>query len=206
VLGYALMLQDKFLHLWSLRFLVTILLVIVSLGYIGTGELRAIDMLFLLPIAFSFNFNLLPYGSILLPGGRKEKYYASVGLAFAMTLLIVVVAVIVEGLSILLAGILPTISLKGQIYSYQPMNIENLLTCLLLMPIGFVFATLLSKNYVSKTITMIALLFVWSFLWRLVVTTYIWMISALILISWAGFLMVLLYHCMRRSLVGQGKS
>ena len=205
MLGHALMLQDKFLHLWSLGFSVTILLVIVFLGYIGTGELRAIDMLFLLPIAFSFNFNLLPYGSILLPGGRKEKYYASVGLAFAMTLLIVVVAVIVEALSILFAEILPTISLKGQIYSYQPMNIENLLACLLLMPVGFVFATLLPKNYISKAITMMALFIVWVFLWRLVVTTCVWMIPALILTSWAGFLMVLLYHCMRRPLVGQGR-
>lgn len=202
--GHALMLQDKFLNLWSLGFLVTILLAIIFLGYIGTGELRMIDVLFILPISASFNFNLLPYGSVLLPGGRKEKYYASVVLAFSITLLIVVIAVTVEALSILFAEILPPFNIKGQIYSYQPMHIEYLLACLLLMPIGFVCATLIPKNYIFKLIITTTLLIVFVFFWRLVVTTCIWLIPVLILIIWTGSLIILLYHCMRRSLVVQG--
>jgi len=194
---------------WRSHYPISWLLLIVFMGYFGVRDRPVSNFLFVIPVLGLLHSDLLPCRSILLPAGRNQKYYGAAFSAAAMTLITALFPVAIFLASILFDSFLPDISLKGRTFSYHPMNIRYLYLCLLFVPIALVIATIFPRNNLLRIIFGMALIYL-GMLLVMMPTSFLKTIgpavaTTLVLAGWAASLLILRYHCLRRSLVGQSR-
>jgi len=194
---------------WRSHYPISWLLLIVFMGYFGVRDRPMSNLLFFIPVIGLLHSDLLPCRSILLPAGRSEKYYGAAFSAAAMTLITALFPVAMFLASLLFDSFLPDISLKGRTFSYHPMNIRYLYLCLLFAFITLIIATIFPRNNLLRIIFGMALMYL-GILLVMMPTGFLKTIgpavaTALVLAGWAASLLILRYHCLRKSLVGQSR-
>ncbi|MHC4460902.1 MAG: hypothetical protein ACYS30_05655, partial [Planctomycetota bacterium] len=192
---------------WKVAFssVFSALVLVCFLGYMGPGR----NILFIMPGLMFTQMRLPVYSSMLVSGGRKERYRCAITLVITEAVLITVLATIVAALSLPLATIIPDITLRDITFAFHAMNIELFFVPLLMIPIVFTIQLI----YYRKPVVMMALimllfmlLFGTASFWRehLSVVINPMYIVSLVVLSWVLFTLILRYVCMRRCLVGQG--
>jgi len=191
------------------------LVLVCLLGYMGPA---GINMLFFMPGFIIAQMRLPVYSSMLISGGRNERYRCAITLVITTALLFTAMVIIMAALSVPLAAIMPDITLRGITLAFYAMNIELFFVPLLMIPIVFTIQLIFYRKpffMMLLIILLFILLFmvlfvtgiVWGIFWHKQLSGVINPIYIVILValSWILFLLVLRYVCMRRCLVGQGK-
>jgi len=195
---------------WKAAFLsvFSALVLVCFLGYMGPGR----NILFIMPGLMFAQMRLPVYSSMLISGGRKERYRCAITLVITEAVLITVLATIVAALSLPLAAIMPDITLRDITFAFHAMNIELFFVPLLMIPIVFTIQLIYYRKPVVMMVLIMLLFMVLFFgtsiLWREQLSAVInpmYIVSPVVL-SWVLFTVVLRYICMRRCLVGQGRT
>jgi len=185
-----------------------IFVLVLFFGFAGKGE--GINVLFVILALGGLSLDLLPYQSMLFPVGRTEKYFSTLVLAVIITISTGVLTLAVTGISVLLEMLLPEFGSKADLLSYQGMDIGLFYIFLLVIPIALSCTVAFPRNMIVKIIFVVICMQGWIIsagMGKQSLTDIIGPVGVLGLVAlcWIGFLIVLRYVCMRRSLVGQGR-
>jgi hypothetical protein len=167
------------------------------------------NILFIMPGLMVAQTRLPVYSSMLISGGRNERYRCAMTLAITTVVLITILVTIIAALSLPLATIMPDITLRGRTLTFHAMNIELFFIPLLMIPIVFTIQLIFYRKPISMMVSMMLLfmlLFGTAAIWHEQLSGVINPIYIVIpvVLSWVLFWLVLRYVCMRRCLVGQG--
>ena len=198
---------------WQLKnvlgFLALIVFFLLVAGFWALPNAGPVNFLFVLPVFAVLSLDILPYRSMLFPAGRTDKYFSSLVLAIVITLSAGLLILAVTGLSIFLEMSLPEFSFRGKMFSYQGMDTEQFYTYFLFMPVALSLSAISFRSNLLKIGFPIAFMSGWMGAEMASTRSLVDIIgpmgvSGLIALCWIGFLVILHYICMRRSLVGQG--
>ncbi len=204
-------------HFWPwqmkgvLALLALITFFLLALGFIGRADARPVNFLFVIPVFGVLSADMLPYRSMLLPAGRTDKYFSSLVLAIVITLSAGLLVLALTGISVFLETTLPEFSFRGgAILSYYGMDIGDFYIYLLFMPVTLSMAVAFPRTKPWFIIVLVVVFMQGWIISKMVLKQNLIdligpvSISGLIALCWIGFLVVLYYVCMKRSLVGQG--
>ena len=171
----------------------------------GAGKIWQVNIVYLWPAIFLLNVDLLPCPSLLVPAGRRDKYYGMLASAMVVTLLTGVLLLIATCVSVWLEGYLPDITLKRLVLSYQGLHVRYLPLFFVFVPISFCVSVLFRRSAIVRIVIMV-LLFQVVMIGSMAMSLKempVGPIGFLLLgvILWGLFLWVLDRHCRRRSLV-----
>ncbi|MFH1614639.1 MAG: hypothetical protein ABIG61_06115 [Planctomycetota bacterium] len=216
--GNIYMVFGKFFGFWNiwhvLGFFGTIIFLVLFFGFMGPSEndKRMIGFLFIVPAISICSLDLMPYRTMLFPAGRKDKYYSTLILSVVVTLLAGLLVLLMTGISAFLETMLPEFSFRGgPILSYYGMDIGDFYIYLLFMPITLSLAVAFPRSKPWLIIALVVVLMQGWIISKIVLKQSLVdlggpvSIAGLIALCWIGFLVILHYVCMRRSLVGQGR-
>jgi len=152
----------------------------------------------------------LPFqSSMLVGGGRKERYYGTIAVAVAHAFYIMVIATVVFTASKLLAAVLPeSITLRGETFTYHTVPEGLILAPLALVAISFTVRLFFRRMLILPMALGCGVFSGTVFALQDKLRTakpMLLVIVALLILAWAVFLVALRYVCMRRCLVGQGR-
>ena len=118
--------------------------------------------------------------------------------------LITALVTIVAALSLLLAAVMPDITLRGSTFTFHAMNIELFFVPLFMIPIAFTIQLIFYRKpiFMMLLIMLLFMLLFWHEQFGAVINP-MYIVSPVVL-SWVLFLLVLRYVCMRRCLAGKG--
>ena len=178
------------------------------LGYMGSG---ATFIFFFMPAIAVVNMRLPVHSSMLISGGRRERFAGAITVVAIATVLISIVAVAMVALSVLFGAIVPEFTLRGVTFTYRAISAGNLFIPLLITPFAFVIRLIFYRRpiyVISLLMPLIYLMVFTGIVWHKQLGAMINLISiiALLVLSWGTFLLVSRYVCMRRSLAGQGRT
>jgi len=181
---------------------------VLFFGFVCKGE--GVNLLFVILALVVLSLDLLPYGSMLFPAGRAEKYYSTLVLAIIITFLAGVLTLALTGISVLLETLLPEFGSKAEVLSYHGMDIGLFYIFLLVIPIALSCAVAFPRNMIVKIIIVVVFMQGWIISAGVLKQPLIDVIGpvgvvGLVALCWIGFFVVLHYVCMRRSLVSQGR-
>ena len=181
---------------------------VLFFGFVGKGE--GVNLLFVILALGVLSLDLLPYRSMLFPAGRAEKYFSTLVLAVIITFLAGVLTLALTGISVLLETLLPEFGSKADLLSYHGMDIGLFYIFLLVIPIALSCAVAFPRNLIVKIIFVVVFMQGWIISAVVLKQPLMDVIGpvgvvGLVALCWIGFLVVLHYVCMRRSLVGQGR-
>lgn len=179
---------------------------VLFFGFVGKGD--GVNLLFVILALGVLSLDLLPYRSMLFPAGRAEKYFSTLLLAVIITFSAGVLALALTGISVLLETLLPEFGSKADLLSYHGMDIGLFYIFLLVIPIALSCAVAFPRNLIVKIIFVVVFMQGWIISAGMLNQPLIDVIGpvgvvGLVALCWIGFLVVLRYVCMRRSLVGQ---
>jgi len=190
------------------RFLMLIPPILCFLCYMpGGGK----NIIFLMPGIMVVHVSLWVYSSLLICDGRRQRFWSALTLAVTTGILVTVVVVLLAVATHLLEGIMPQLTVKGHDFAFKALNMKFSLVPLLMIPVTLTMGLIFYKK------PMLAMLFVivlFQILFFLIVfqnlkncPVPIGSVHVIIafVCSWAMFVAVLRYVCMKGSLVGQGK-
>ena len=174
------------------------------LGYMGAGK----NILFIMPGLMVAQMRLPVYSSMLISGGRNERYRCAIILVITVAVLITVMVTIIAAPSLPLATIMPDITLQGRTFTFHAMDIELFFVPLLMIPIVFTIQLIFYRKPIFMMwliMLVFVMLFITSISWHKQLISSInpmFFIGGLIL-CWSTFLLVSRYICMKRSLIGK---
>ena len=176
-----------------------------SMGSNGTSGSGIENVAYILPALIAVNINLLPCPTLLVPAGRREKFYGMLAAAVALTLLGLVSLVVLTGVSVLLQGRLPQINFGKLVLDYHALDIRGIVFFVMFIPLGFLVNVLFRRNAIIRLVIMIGMmqvLIIGGVVMKLteIAVGPVWVL-VLTPLFWAGFLWVLDYHCRKRRLV-----
>ncbi|HIJ52017.1 MAG TPA: hypothetical protein HPP66_02545 [Planctomycetes bacterium] len=176
------------------------------LGYMGSG---ATFIFFFMPAIAVVNMRLPVHSSMLISGGRRERFAGAITVVAIATVLISVVAVVMVALSMLFKAIVPELTLREVTFTYRAISAGNLFIPLLITPFAFVIRLIFYRKPVYTMLLLMLIIFLLIFtgiIWSKQLSAMINLISiiALLVLSWCTFLLVSRYVCMRWSLAGNG--
>jgi hypothetical protein len=166
-------------------------------------------IIFVIP-AYAVAFaGLYPRGTILLPGGRVEKYHSAIAsgliiMAFS-TCLLAILAIVLT----LIRPLMPVIPFEGAFIRFHAFDFRESYLHFSLMPIALVYSVFLPGRKFLKNIfpaVIFGAVLGYSTA-EVTVLSVIGLPGIIILVaaSWIGSVLILRYHFRRRDLVGQGR-
>jgi hypothetical protein len=176
------------------------------LGYMGPA---ATFMFFFMPIIVVVNMRLPVHSSMMISGGRRERFAGTVTAVAVAAVPVSAVAVAMVALSILFETIVPELTLREVTFTYHAISAGNLFVPLLIIPFAFIIRLIFYRKpiYVISLLMFVIYLMVFTgIVWHKQFSDMINLISiiALLVLGWGLFLLVLRYVCVRRSLAGNG--
>jgi hypothetical protein len=179
---------------------------VLFFGFVGKGQ--GANLLFVILALGVLSFDLLPYQSMLFPAGRAEKYFSTLISAVIITFLAGALTLALTGISVLLEMSLPEFGSKADLLSYHGMDIGLFYVFLLVIPVALSCAVAFPRKLIVKIIFVVVSMQGWIISAGMRKQTLMDVIgligvAGLVMLCWIGFLIVLHYVCMRRSLVGQ---
>ena len=193
---------------WNSILSIVIIVILNSffLGYMGPA---ATFMFFFMPIIVVMNMRLPVHSSMLISGGRRERFAGTITAVAVAVVPISVVAVVMVALSMLFKAIVPELTLREVTFTYRAISAGNLFIPLLITPFAFVIRLIFYRKPVYTMLLLMLIIFLLIFtgiIWSKQLSAMINLISiiALLVLSWCTFLLVSRYVCMRRNLAGNG--
>jgi hypothetical protein len=176
------------------------------LGYAGP---TATFMFFFMPIIVVMNMRLPVHSSMMISGGRRERFAGTVTAVAVAAVPVSAVAVAMVALSILFETTVSEFTLREVTFTYRAISAENLFIPLLIIPFAFVIRLIFYRKPVYTILLLMLIIYLLIFtgiIWSKQLSAMINLISiiALLVLGWGSFLLVLRYVCMRRSLAGNG--
>jgi hypothetical protein len=147
------------------------------------------------------------FSTMLISGGRRQRFTTTLGLAVTDTALLCIGALIVSGLSILIARFMPSFTIEGKTFSFQVIDPRVAIVSLLFLPFASAmqlvfygmpflrFGALLLPVYVAMFLAIACR----EYVEPLVTPLYV---VSLMVVSWGVFLLVLRRVCSKWCLVG----
>lgn len=191
------------------KWLINLFIVIpvwLALGYLpGSG-----NIIFVMPGIMLIHAYLPIYSSLLITGGRRERFWSALSVALADTLLITVLVLVFAALTIYLKPIMPALTVRGYTAHFTALDIRLFFLPMLMAPITLAIGLICYKNPTIAIITVIA---VFTAIWvatlaslgkahiKLMPHITPLLITCLIVCAWAVFIAVSRYICVRRSLI-----
>jgi len=178
------------------------------LGYMGPGA----NIMFIMPGFMVVNMSLHVRSTLLVSGGRTERFWSALSVAAATTLLATGIVTLMAALTIPLQAIMPELTIKGQSFVYRAMEMKLFFIPLCMMPVTLTIALIFHK-YPRLMMAVVMLIFIFAmqvsmFLKILPIHPkdagpihIIIIITLILLCCWAIFTAVLRHICMRRCLV-----
>ena len=169
------------------------------------------NIIFLMLCGIAVNTQLPVHSSIVIPGGRNERFLTATVLAGSIALVITAVLAVMVTVSTGLAPIMPDLVLRGVELSYQAMSLQLLVVPAVIVPISLAVRLLVFRypysTFASLTVMAVLLLgfgFVSSA--RLSGQIDPALLTGLLVLSWLALVLVLRHVCMKRSLAGQART
>ncbi len=178
------------------------------LGYMGPGA----NILFIMPGIMVANMSLHVRSTLLVSGGRTERFWSALSVAAATTLLATVIVTLMAALTIPLQAIMPELTIKGQSAVYRAMEMKLFFIPLCMMPLTLTIALIFYKypRLMMGVVIMIFVLAMQVSVFLKILPNHpkepgpihiIIIITLILLCCWAIFTAVLRHICMRRCLV-----
>ncbi len=193
---------------WNSILSIVIIVTLMSffLGYAGP---TATFMFLFMPIIVVMNIRLPVHSSMLISGGRRERFAGTITAVAVAAVPISVVAVTMVVLSMLFEAIVPELTLREVTFTYRAISAGNLFVPLLIIPFAFIIRLIFYRKPIYMMTLLMLLIYPMIFtgiVWHKQLGAMINLISiiALLLLSWGTFLLVSCYVCMRRCLAGNG--
>ncbi|MCK4997961.1 MAG: hypothetical protein KAS23_00450 [Anaerohalosphaera sp.] len=192
---------------WIISFMV-ILLMTCFLCYMEISGLIFV----MLGIMFA-RVNLGVYSSLLICGGRRERFWSALAAAVATGVFVAVIVLVLAMVTRLLEMVMPQVTIRGSEYAFSALNMKYCSVPFVMIPITL---TLNLINYKRSMLPVVVVIFIFQFLFvfcvageLIVMDTSVrigpWYVVIILLCSWVIFIGVLRRICRRQSLVGQGK-
>jgi len=189
---------------------VGLLLLTTLLGYMGPG---GVFMLAILPLAMLSLLRSSVYSSMLISGGRRQKFTASASSAGVGAAFICVIVLIVSGLSMQLARFMPDIALRGGSLTLVFMGVDArfVFVPLVIAPFALTMQLVFYRKRVYMVLSLMLLfplIMVLGIVWRESLKVIIMdpiCVGSMIVLGWLVFFLVLRHICDKRCLVGQGR-
>jgi hypothetical protein len=164
--------------------------------------------LFFMPAFMVAHIRLPVYSSMLVVGGRNERFFTVLTLVATSAVLITAVATAIAALTMPLPAIMPDITLRGTTFTFHAAYLQPFFIPLLMIPIVFTIQLFFLKKpfFVMVTVMLLFVLFFTGVSGLKALSTMlnpIFLVAGLLVLSWVIFVTVLYYICMRRCLVGQ---
>jgi hypothetical protein len=105
--------------------------VVIMFGYIGQGAAMVFVML---PAIFAIGREPPVFSTMLISGGRRQRFATTLRLVVTDAVLLCLVALVVSGLSILFARFMPTFSIEGKELSFSSIDPHITVVPLILVP------------------------------------------------------------------------
>jgi len=131
-----------------------VLLATIVLGWI---DLYFANLLFLCLGFAAFMVRLPVRSSMLVSGGRKERYYGAVGCAVATAILVSGMAITIVVLSEVLSQVVPDIRWKSEVIAFDAVDIRSLYWALLVIPLIFIAELFYSVEPLLTSIVVVGL-------------------------------------------------
>ncbi len=164
-------------------------------------------MLFIVPCFMVMQMKLSLYSSMLINGGRKERFFTALTLVVAITVLITAVILFLAVLTVLMKPIMPNINLQGHNFAFQAADLRAFFLPLLIVPLGFILTTIFYRQQLLAMAFLVFMVFLVTMHINELESKFdLIYIPVLILLNWIALAVVLYYICSRRSLIGQGRS
>jgi len=183
--------------------LIAACLLVCFLSYMGPA---GSPILFIMPGFMVAQMRLPVHASMLISGGRRERFITTITLVATTAVLATILVTILAAFSLPLAAIVPEFTLRGATFTFYAMNTRLFFIPLFMIPIVSAFQLLFFKRpslIVLSIMPLFVLLYLAGILWRRALG---WPISpvhiaSVLVLSWLFFTAVLHYTCMRRCLV-----
>ncbi len=181
------------------------LVLTIMFGYIGQAIVLALIML---PAMAAMGRQPPVYSTMLISGGRRRRFTTTLGLAVTDAALLCIGTLVISGLSILLARFMPTFTVEGKTFSFQPIDPRVAIVPLLLLPFASMMQSVCHGApfllFVSLLLPLYVAMFL-AFAWREYVEVLVNPLSvvSLLIVSWGVFLLALRHICSKWCLVGQ---
>ena len=178
------------------------------LGYIGP----AANFIFLMPGLMVANMSLHVRSTLLVSGGRRERFWSALSVAVVTTLLVTVIVTLMAALTLALQAIMPELTIKGQSAVYTAMEMKLFFIPLCMMPVTLTIALVFYK-YPRLMMGVVMLILFFAMQASVFLNIFpvhpkepgpihtIIIIILILLCCWAIFTAVLRHICMRRCLV-----
>ncbi|HUV65550.1 MAG TPA: hypothetical protein VMW24_16755 [Sedimentisphaerales bacterium] len=184
--------QGRLWLFWILCILVTLCLLCYASGG-GT------IILFLIPGLMAIHLRLPVYSTLLISGGRKERFFSTMVLVITITVLVTAVAATIAAVTIPMASIMPEIPLRGINVSFHAVRLQQLFIPLLILPIAFTLNLVLQRKAIFGMLSVILS----SMLLSTVIMNSVFL-TIMIVFCWITFVGVLNHICSKSPLVGRG--
>ncbi len=191
-----------------IQFCLVMLPILCFLGYMGAGT----NIIFIMPVFGVINMRLHVRSTLLISGGRTERFWSALSVAAVTTLLATGIVTFMAALTLPLQAIMPELTIKGQSFVYRAMEMKLFFIPLCMMPVTLTIALVFYK-YPRLMMAVVMLIFIFAmqvsmFLKILPIHPkdpgpihIIIIITLILLCCWAIFTAVLRHICMRRCLV-----
>lgn len=189
-----------------LSIVIIVILMSFFLGYAGPA---ATFVFFFMPVIVVMNMQLPVHSSMLISGGRREKFAGTITAVAVATVLISVFVAVMVALSMLLEIVIPEFTLRGVNFICHAISVKHLFIPLLITPFAFAVRLFFYRKPIYVVSLLMFVIYLMAFtgiVWHKQLGAMINLISiiALLVLGWGTFLLVLRYVCMKRSLAGIG--
>jgi hypothetical protein len=193
---------------WNSILSIVIIVILMSLflGYMGPA---ATFMFFFMPIIVVVNIRLPVHSSMLISGGRRERFAGMITAVAVAVVPISVMAVVMVALSMLFKAIVPELTLREVTFTYRAISAGNLFVPLLITPFAFIIRLIFYRKPIYMITLLMLLIYPMIFIgivWHKQLGAMINPISiiAMLILGWGTFVLVSHYVCTRWSLAGKG--
>jgi hypothetical protein len=186
-----------------------VIIVILMSFFLGYAGPAATFVFFFMPVIVVMNMRLPMHSSMLISGGRRERFAGTITAVAVATVLISVLVAVMAALSMLLEIVIPEFTWRGVNFIYHAISVKHLFIPLLITPFAFAVRLIFYRKPIYVVSLLMFVIYLMAFtgiVWHKQFSAMINLISiiALLVLSWGVFLLVSRYVCMKRSLAGDG--
>jgi hypothetical protein len=182
--------------------LIAILPLALFMGYIGRGS----NIIFIMPAFMVLPISLHIHSHLMISGGRRERFWTALTLETVTSLHITAFLILMTLITLCLEQIMPALTLNGWNLNFKAFDINLSFVPLVVIPVAFTVGLIFDKKPMMKMIVLMVffqLIFIFLIIKpaneRIVFSPA--QVIALLLCSWAIFVSVLRYICIKCNLV-----
>jgi hypothetical protein len=190
--------------LYSLLGNIFIMLIIV----LAAGYLRGLgSIVYVIAGTLAINLRLPVHSTMLVAGGRRERFLTTAFMTLAVTTLISIAVTSLAFLSGIIDAMafMPTLKIDEHVLNYRPITLLGFYVPFIMVPVGFTLQLVFKRKQMPMMVAWVMFFIACFFIMMIVVNiTSIWRtyaIIGLLTITWTVYLMTLWWVSMRRTVV-----